>query len=58
VDYVGFLLRGRLNLLATGGASLLAAIIFYTVSKFEVWAGSGIACKLSRTTEKLPLGSG
>jgi hypothetical protein len=42
VACLGFLLRGRFQPVATAGASLLAAIVFYLISNFVVWATSGM----------------
>ena len=39
---LGFALRGRVNVLRVGGYSLVGSLLFFLVTNFGVWAGSGM----------------
>jgi hypothetical protein len=39
---IGLLLRGRRHVFTVGAASLASSVIFYLVTNFGVWAGSGL----------------
>ena len=39
---IGLLLRGRRHLLGVGAATLASSVIFYLITNFGVWVGSGL----------------